>query len=101
MLALPQEEAYDKQDELKIAYSYFKQDPFIDSNGLDYIGNTQYEAKPTCAFPHNISKIMTSILTNNLTLVEFQEYPHDISADFNYLEKYEMLPMCYTLVAQK
>jgi len=101
MIALPQEEAYDAQNKLKIAYSYFKQDPFIDTNGLDYIGQTQYEAKPTYAFPHTTSTTMTSILKNSLTVLEFQEYAHDISMDFKYLEKYGMLPMCYTLVAKK
>lgn len=101
MLALPQEEAYDAQAELKITYSYFRRDPFIDNNGLDYIGNTQYEAKTTYCFPHSFSTIFSSVLENNLTLLDFQEYPHDISANFKYLEKYGMLPISYILITQK
>jgi len=101
LFALPAEEPYDPQNELKIAYSYFKADPFVDTNGLDYIGNTTYEAKTTYSFPHTISATFTAILNNKLAVREFQEYPHDISLDFRYLEKYQMLPMCYTLLAQK
>ena len=101
MIALPQEEPYDAQNELKIAYPYFRIEPFIDTNGLDYIGDTQYEAKTTYCFPHTISTILSSILKNNLTLMDFQEYPHDISANFKYLEQHQMIPMCYTLLAKK
>lgn len=101
LFALPGEEPYDGEQELKITYSYFKRDPFIDTNGLDYVGNTHYAAKPTYAFPHTLAEIFTGILQNGLTIREFQEYPHDISANFKHLEKYQKLPMCYTLIAQK
>jgi hypothetical protein len=40
-------------------------------------------------------------MKNGLTIRGFQEYAHDISADFKHLEKYQMLPMCFTVVAQK
>ena len=101
MLALPGEGAYDAEHELRIVYSYFKSDPFIDTNGLDYVGGTQYDAKPTYAFPHTVSAILTALLNNRLALHEFTEYSHDISSSFAFLEKYQMLPMCYTLLAQK
>jgi hypothetical protein len=100
MIALPGEDAYDAQDELKIAYSYFRREPFVETDGLDYIGNTKYASKPAYSFPHTISAILMSILENNLTLLEFHEYPHDISTGFKHLEKYGLLPMCYTLIAQ-
>jgi SAM-dependent methyltransferase len=101
MIALPGEDAYDAQDELKIAYSYFRREPFVETDGLDYIGHTKYASKPAYNFPHTISAILTGVLENNLTLLEFREYPHDISAGFKHLEEYGLLPMCYTLIAQK
>lgn len=101
MIALPQEDAYNAQDELKLVYPYFKPELFLDPNSPDYIGDTQYEAKTTYCFPHTFSTIFSSIIENSLTLMEFKEYAHDIAADFKHLEKYQMLPMCYTIVAQK
>jgi len=50
LFALPGEEDYDREQELKIAYSYFRSDPFINTNGLDYVGNTQYAAKTAYTF---------------------------------------------------
>jgi len=101
MFALPGEEAYADEQPLQLAYSYFRRDPFIDTNGLDYVGKTQYAAKTTYAFPHTLADIFSGILKSKLAIREFQEYAHDISADFKHLEQYQKLPMCYTLVAQK
>ena len=101
LFALPDEDDFDAQNELKIVYSYFKDSPFISTNGLDYVGHTQYTSKPTYSFPHTIAATLTAVLQSGLTLREFQEYPHDITAEFAFLEKHRRLPMCYSLVAQK
>jgi 2-polyprenyl-3-methyl-5-hydroxy-6-metoxy-1,4-benzoquinol methylase len=101
MIALPGEDVYDDQNPLKIAYSYFKSDAYIDNNGLDYIGGTTYDAKTSYSFAHTVSDILKGILTNGMALLDFQEYAHDISASFHHLEQYHMLPMCYTLLAKK
>jgi SAM-dependent methyltransferase len=101
LFALPGEADYEAAQELKLAYTYFRREPFVNDQGLDYVGNTQYAAKTSYAFPHTLAAIFTSIMKNGLTIREFQEYAHDISADFKHLEKYQMLPMCFTVVAQK
>jgi SAM-dependent methyltransferase len=101
MFALPGEDEFDPKNVLKLVNSYFRREPFVDDNGLDYLGNTQYDAKPTYSFPHTLAETVTNILQNGLTLVEFQEYSHDISADFEHLEQYQLLPLCYTLLARK
>ncbi|MEZ4737128.1 MAG: class I SAM-dependent methyltransferase [Caldilineaceae bacterium] len=101
LFALPGEADYEAEQELKLAYTYFRREPFVNDQGLDYVGNTQYAAKATYAFPHTLAAIFTAMLKNGLTIREFQEYAHDISADFKHLEKYQMLPMCFTVVAQK
>lgn len=99
--ALPGEADYAAEQELKIAYSYFRKEPFVNDHGLDYVGNTQYDAKTAYAFPHTLADIFTGLVKNGLTIREFQEYLHDISADFKHLEKYQKLPLCFTVVAQK
>jgi SAM-dependent methyltransferase len=101
MMTLPGEDEYDERHPLKIVYSYFKNTPYIDNNGLDYVGGTTYDAKTTYSFAHTISDILSSILKNGLTLLDFREYPHDISASFQHVEQYQILPMCYTLLAKK
>jgi SAM-dependent methyltransferase len=101
MFPLPGEEAHDPDNELKLAYSYFRLEPFVDTNGLDYVGNTMYESKPTYSFAHTLSTIFAGLLENGLMIREFKEFPHDRSTSFKLLEKYQLLPMCFTLLAQK
>jgi SAM-dependent methyltransferase len=101
LFAVRQEEIYDKNDELKIVYSYFNQEPWVDEYGLDYFGDSEYEAETTYSFPHNFSEIVNAVLSNGLNLNELREYPHDISATFKHLERYRKIPMCYTLLARK
>jgi ubiquinone/menaquinone biosynthesis C-methylase UbiE len=101
MMTLPGEEEYDARDELKIAYTYFKDDPYIDENGLDYIGKTTYEGKTSYSFAHTLSDVLTGLIANRLALLHIREYPDDISASFQSLEKYQKLPMSYSVVAQK
>lgn len=101
LFALPGEADYEAEHELKIAYTYFRSEPFVIQSGLDYVGNTQYEAQTSYTFAHTLADIFAGILQNHLTIREFQEYPHDISLDFRHLEKYQKLPLCFTLVAQK
>lgn len=101
IFALPGEAPYDAENELKIAYSYFKTEPFVDTSGLDYIGNTTYESSPSYSFPHTLTDIFSSLLQNGLALQSFNEYGHDISNSFAHLQKYQKLPMCYTLIAEK
>lgn len=101
MFALPGEEEYDPQNDLKLTYTYFRRDPFISTTGLDYWGHTQYEAKPTYSFPHTVATVINAVLQSGFALEEFQEYPHDISVAFAHLEPYQLLPMCYTLLARK
>ena len=85
MMALPGDDDYDARDELKIAYSYFKNDPYIDDNGLDYIGKTTYEGKTSYSFPHTMSDVISGLLVNHFAILHFREYPADISASFKQL----------------
>ena len=101
MIALPDDDEYDPHQELQIVYSYFKNDPYVDEHGLDYVGGTHYEARTTYSFPHNFSAILSSIATNAFAILDVKEYSHDISGGFKFLEKYQKLPLSYTLVAKK
>ena len=45
-LALESEDEFDKNNPGKFAYSYFKKEPWIETDGMDYVGNTRYTSKP-------------------------------------------------------
>jgi len=101
MLAVPGETQYAPYDELKIVYPYFSSKPWVDTDGLDYIGGTTYRGKEAISFPHTLSEILGALIENGFVITEYREYSHDISAAFAYLEKYQKIPLCYSLVAEK
>jgi ubiquinone/menaquinone biosynthesis C-methylase UbiE len=89
-------------DPLRLQHSYFKADPFVDTDGLDYYGKTSYAAKPAYSFHHKLSDIIGGVLGNGMRLISFDEYAHDISSVFVHLESEEVRPpMCYILRAEK
>jgi len=101
MMAVEGDEGYDAGDELKIVHSYFKEEPWIDEDGLDYIGGTTYDAKTTISFPHTMSETISAIAGNGLVILELREYGQDIANSFAHLEKYGKLPLSYSLLARK
>jgi len=101
MMAVKEDEEYDAGDELKIVRSYFKEEPWIEDDGLDYIGGTTYEAKTTISFPHSMSETISAIAASGLVILELREYGHDIANSFAHLEKYQKLPLSYSLLARR
>ena len=90
----------DPTNPLKLRHSYFKADPFVDTGGLDYYSHQEYESKPQYWFHHKLSDILGAVLKAGLVIKTFDEYPHDISAVFEHLEKLQVnVPMCYVLEA--
>jgi SAM-dependent methyltransferase len=53
MLAGPNEDGYDAEHPDKVVFSYFKEEPWIQTNGVDYVGGTIYESKPLYSFSHS------------------------------------------------
>ena len=83
-------------------HSYFKQEPWIDTDGLDYFDGESYESKPLYTFQHTLSDIFMACLDNRLVIESFEEFPHDLSPSYGHLERLEAkLPLSYTLVARK
>jgi SAM-dependent methyltransferase len=84
-----------------VRHSYFRTEPFVDEDGLDYYGYTRYAASPHYWFQHKLSDIMTACLNVGLRLTAFQEYDHDISRGYRQYETMpKKLPMSYSLVAR-
>ncbi len=91
-----------RADPLRIYHSYFKADPYADTTGLDYIGNTSYEGPISYWFHHKLSDVITALLRSHLSIRAFDEYDHDISEVFKHLEPLPVKPpLSYILVGQK
>ena len=82
--------------------SYFRAEPFVSSDGLDYYDGGYYEAKPSYSFLHKLSDIFTACLDQGLAIEHFQERPEHISNTYYNVEKQgPRLPMSFTLVTRK
>jgi SAM-dependent methyltransferase len=101
MLAHPDEEEFDPDDLLKIAFPYFRSEPWVDNDGIDYLGKTKYQGKTNYGWPYKSSDIINGVIGAGLTLKEFTEYPHSVAADLDHLPQSEMVPLSYILTAQK
>jgi SAM-dependent methyltransferase len=101
MLETPGDPAYDPGNPLKIVYPYFKEDPWVDSSGIDYIGGTRYDGKTNYGFPHTISEVLNSMIRGGIQISELTEYPHDVSVCYRHLEQIGGLPLSYVVIGRK
>jgi hypothetical protein len=66
---------------LSLVGPYFKTDPYVDYDGLDYLGHAEYiSTKSQYGFVHTLSTILTSLIANRIAIEHFSEYETDISA---------------------
>lgn len=82
--------------------SYFRRAPFIETAGLDYVGNTDHEGPPQYWFHHTLADIFTAVLASGLDVTGFEELAHDISTRYPTLASAAIKPpMSYLLTAVK
>lgn len=79
--------------------SYFEKGPYSYKNGLDYVGETKYEAKPCCWFMHKFSDILNAIIANGITIQDINEYNEDMAS--NAVTKQNKFPLSYILTGRK
>ncbi|OHD55899.1 MAG: hypothetical protein A2014_00590 [Spirochaetes bacterium GWF1_49_6] len=84
---------------LKPEYSYFNK-TIIEGQGLDYFGNTGYDASKNYEFQHTMGGIINSVIRAGIEIRELNEYPHDI-AGFGWAESLGMFPLSYSLIGRK
>lgn len=95
------EKELDPKNPLNPVHSYFRTEPWVETEGIDYVGGTTYESPPTYCYTQKLSDIINGVISGGIELKALHEYPHDISDIWGYLEKGKRLPLCYVLVAQK
>lgn len=100
MLAVPGDEVYDENNPQRIIYSYFRKEPFIDCFGMLYLSGKEYESKPFTSFSHTLGDVVTSIIENELDIMNLKEFDVDVSGNNTPLSG-KGIPLSYILVAKK
>tara|TARA_Y100000994_G_C15544111_1_gene381210 strand:- start:184 stop:666 length:483 start_codon:yes stop_codon:yes gene_type:complete len=100
MLAMPSEENYDTERPDQVVFSYFKEEPWIDYDGVDYIGETTYESKTLYSFSHSFATILNAFCNNDIVLKSLREFDCDISTCWPHLN-HKGMPLSDILVAHK
>lgn len=85
-----------------LEYSYFKEDPYVETKGLDYYEGKKYASKPLYSFQHTLADIMMAAMDVGFVLRHFAEFGYDISGFCVDLEHARARPpMGMTMVWQK
>ena len=100
MLAVDGEETYDPNNKMKIVWSYFKTEPFIDDWGMGYMVGEKIKSKPFTSFTYKMSDIINGIVSNGMSITKLEEYDYDIGGEFTALNG-KGFPLSYILTAQK
>lgn len=92
----------ENQDPMRIIEPYFKEDPYVDNDGIDYIGKTTYASKTMYWFVWTLSDIIMGIIENGMKVRHFSEYPDDISTLHTRNQDADLaIPLSYILIAEK
>lgn len=85
------------------ATSYFRKDPFVETETFTYDGSDRTEAPASYWFVHTLGDIVTACAAAGLRIDRLTEYPHsNREVDYDvYRDQDAQLPMCYLLVARK
>ncbi|WP_417455008.1 class I SAM-dependent methyltransferase [Kiloniella sp.] len=92
----------DDQGVSRPLYSYFKKDPWKDTDGLDYFGHVEYEASPSYSFQHKMDDILMAGINLGMNLKYIREIDRDISNFCMDLEHQEAKPpLGFNMIMQK
>jgi SAM-dependent methyltransferase len=95
-------EPWEAEDPLRLRYSYFREEPFRDEEGLDYWTGARYASKPMYWFHHKLSDIIGGCLAKGLEITSFEEHGHALHDGFAAVERQAIRPpIGYMLTARK
>ena len=90
----------DKDPTLDDFISYFEKGPYSYKNGLDYVGQTKYEAKECCWYMHKISDIINAIIHNGIEIENIEEYNTEI-ANEERMKNIKKFPLSYIISGRR
>jgi len=90
-------------ERLIFAEPYFKEEPYEEFGGLDYVGNSEhYSTFPQYWFVHTMSDILMSLINNGIDIEYFLESPNALSPNHRYIEEAgASIPLSYFLLGRK
>ena len=81
--------------------SYFRSAPYKSDDGLDYWGNTVYDATTCYWIFHKMSDVVMGVVRAGFTLEDFEEFPHDIGTHGHMENQPAQFPLSYILVGRR
>ncbi|MCL2235560.1 MAG: class I SAM-dependent methyltransferase [Defluviitaleaceae bacterium] len=98
MLPMPGEEGFDPNISDKFAYSYFRSDPWIQSNGMTYMTGLA-ESKTFTSFSHTLGSIITALADNGLFVTRLKEHDYGVSGMTDLYDG-KGIPLSYVMIAK-
>jgi SAM-dependent methyltransferase len=87
---------------LQVTQPYFSSKPYTNFDSLDYIGRTRDSGLKKHWFTHTLTSLFSSLIGNDISIVQFEEFEHDISKVFPLLESQNAgIPLSYILIGKK
>jgi SAM-dependent methyltransferase len=80
--------------------SYFENGPYSYKNGMDYVGQTNYQAKECCWYMHKFSDIVNALICNGLEIEKIDEYNMEM-ANNEGIKNMEKFPLSYIMIIKK
>ena len=100
MIPLEGDEGYDKENPLKVAWSYFKEEPFKDEFGMGYVAGAKYKSKVFTSFSHTMSDVINGMALNGLRILNSKEFDYDVGGNFPNLDG-KGFPLTLMMTAKK
>jgi len=101
MLAIDGEEGYDAAAQNKAVHSYFKDDPWVETDRMPYMSDRSKQYQQTFySYSHTFASIINAMIQNGLRMIKLQEYDDDASDSFAPVS-HQGIPLSYILIAVK
>jgi len=101
VFAFPQDEGYIKEYPTLPVHSYFRKEPFVEYDGMEYLTHQAYQSKaPFTSFLYTFEDIFQALIKSNLKLSHFEEGAEDALANFKALDQ-GPFPLTFYLEATK
>jgi len=99
MIPLPGEESFDEDNLNTFAYSYFRTEPWIENNGMNYMSGMR-KSQTFTSFSHMLADIVNALSANGLKTIRLCEYDYAISGITDVYDG-QGLPLSFFLHAEK
>lgn len=98
MLPLPGESVFRADQLNRMTYSYFRNDPWIENEGMAYMSE-RYESKTFTSFSHTMADIINALCFSNMHVRKLNEYAYDVGLTDVYDDK--GYPLSFILISEK